>query len=149
MDQLLALAEKRFILLTTYRRSGEAVSTPVWVGREGEALVVLTPARSGKVRRLRRDPRVQVQPCGRIGKVPAGVEPIAATAEVREDLSMLNGPEPPSAGPIPSSPASFWVLSDFLSDFAVDPRPSASPCTSLTSRGPRQHGCNNLLHGLR
>jgi hypothetical protein len=85
MDQLLALAEARFILLTTYRRSGEAVSTPVWVGREGDALVVLTPARSGKVRRLRRDPRVQVQPCGRFGKVPAGVEPIAATAEVRED----------------------------------------------------------------
>jgi PPOX class probable F420-dependent enzyme len=85
MDQLLALAEKRFILLTTYRRSGEAVSTPVWVGREGEALVVLTPARSGKVRRLRRDPRVRVQPCGRFGKVPEGAEPIAGTAEVRED----------------------------------------------------------------
>jgi len=85
MDRLLALAEKRFILLTTYRRSGEAVSTPVWVGREGEALVVLTPARSGKVRRLRRDPRVRVQPCGRFGKVPEGAEPIAGTAEVRED----------------------------------------------------------------
>ncbi len=85
MDRLLALAEKRFILLTTYRRSGEAVSTPVWVGREGDALVVLTPARSGKVRRLRRDPRVQVQPCGRFGKVPKGAEPIAGTAEVRED----------------------------------------------------------------
>ena len=85
MDQLLALAEERFILLTTYRRSGEAVSTPVWVGRQGDALVVLTPARSGKVRRLRRDPRVQVQPCGRFGKVPEGVEPIAATAKVRED----------------------------------------------------------------
>ena len=70
MDQLLALAEQRFVLLTTYRRSGEAVSTPVWVAREGDALVVLTPARSGKAKRLRRDPRVQVQPCGRFGKVP-------------------------------------------------------------------------------
>ena len=37
------------------------------------------------MRRLRRDPRVQVQPCGRFGKVPEGVEPIAGTAEVRED----------------------------------------------------------------
>ena len=85
MDRLLALAERRFILLTTYRRSGEAVSTPVWVAREGDALVVLTPARSGKVKRLRRDPRVQIQPCGRFGKVPKGAEPIAGTAEVRED----------------------------------------------------------------
>ncbi len=85
MDQLLALAGKRFILLTTYHRSDEAVSTPVWVGREGDALVVLTPARSGEVRRLRRDPRVQVQPCGRFGRVPEGAEPIAATAKVREE----------------------------------------------------------------
>ncbi|WP_204693549.1 PPOX class F420-dependent oxidoreductase [Geodermatophilus bullaregiensis] len=85
MDQLLSLAEERFILLTTYRRSGEAVSTPVWVGRQGDALVVLTSARSGKVKRIRRDPRVLVQPCGPFGKVPKGVEPMAGIAEVRED----------------------------------------------------------------
>jgi PPOX class probable F420-dependent enzyme len=81
---LLALAEERFISLTTFRRSGEPVSTPVWVSRDGDALVVLTPAGSGKVRRLRNDPRVEIQPCGRFGKVAEGVEPLRATAEVRE-----------------------------------------------------------------
>lgn len=48
MNPLLALAEHRFISLTTFRRNGQAMSTPVWVGREGEALVVLTPASSGR-----------------------------------------------------------------------------------------------------
>ena len=84
MTSLLALADARFISLTTFRSSGEAVSTPVWVGRDGETLVVLTPAGSGKVKRLRRDPRVEVRPCGRFGKVADGVTVLAGTAELRE-----------------------------------------------------------------
>jgi PPOX class probable F420-dependent enzyme len=81
---LLALAGERYISLTTFRSSGEAVSTPVWVGRNGETLVVLTPAGSGKVKRLRRDPRVEVRPCGRFGKVAEGVTALTGTAELRE-----------------------------------------------------------------
>jgi uncharacterized protein len=85
VTSLLALAESRFVSLTTYRRSGAAVSTPVWVGRDGGSLVVLTPVGSGKVKRLRHDPRVEIRPCGRFGKVPDGAEPVAGTAELRED----------------------------------------------------------------
>ena len=81
---LLALADERFISLTTFRRSGKAVSTPVWVARDGETLVVLTPTRSGKVKRLRRDPRVEMRPCGRFGKVSASAEAVAGKAELRE-----------------------------------------------------------------
>ena len=84
MTSLLPLADARFLSLTTFRRSGEPVSTPVWVGRDGEKLVVLTPVGSGKVRRLRHDPRVEIRPCGRFGKVADGVAPVAGTAEVRE-----------------------------------------------------------------
>ena len=83
MTSLLPLADARFVSLTTFRRSGEAVSTPVWVGRDGEKLVVLTPVGSGKVRRLRHDPRVEIRPCGRFGAVADGVEPVPATAELR------------------------------------------------------------------
>ena len=84
MTSILPLADARFVSLTTFRRSGEAVSTPVWVGREGASLVVLTPTDSGKVKRLRNDPRVELRPCGRFGAVADGVEPVAGTAEVRE-----------------------------------------------------------------
>jgi len=81
---LLDLARERFVLLTTFRASGAPVSTPVWVGRDGDALVVLTPSHSGKVKRLRADPRVQVQPCGRFGAVRDGAPAVPATAEIRE-----------------------------------------------------------------
>ena len=84
MTSLLPLADARFVSLTTFRPSGEPVSTPVWVGRDGESLVVLTPAGSGKVRRLRSDPRVEIRPCGRFGKVADGARPVAGTAEIRE-----------------------------------------------------------------
>jgi uncharacterized protein len=59
------------------------VSTPVWVSRDGESLVVLTPVGSGKVKRLRHDARVELRPCGRFGAVADGVEPVPAVAEVR------------------------------------------------------------------
>ena len=84
MTPFLALGDARFVSLTTFRRSGQAVSTPVWVGRAADALVVLTPVGSGKVKRLRNDPRVELRPCGRFGRVADGVEPVAATAQVRE-----------------------------------------------------------------
>ena len=84
MDPLLRLADERFVSLTTFRRSGQPVSTPVWVGRDGDALVVLTPAGSGKVKRLRDDTRVEVRPCGRFGAVEDGAVPVEGTAELRE-----------------------------------------------------------------
>lgn len=82
---LAALGDERFVSLTTFRRSGERVSTPVWVGRDGEALVVTTPEASGKVKRLRNDPRVELRPCSRTGRVEDGVESVAGVAEVLTD----------------------------------------------------------------
>lgn len=79
------LGDARFVSLTTFRRTGLAVSTPVWVGRDGDALLVLTPRGSGKVKRLRNDPRVELRPCGRFGAVADGVVPVTGTAEVIED----------------------------------------------------------------
>jgi PPOX class probable F420-dependent enzyme len=84
VNPLLPLADSRFVSLTTFRRSGDTVSTPVWIGRDGSSLIVLTPAGSGKVKRLRTDPRVEIRPCGRFGKVAEGVAPVAGTAQLRE-----------------------------------------------------------------
>lgn len=90
MSPLQPLGGERFISLTTLRRSGEAVATPVWVGRDGEALVVLTPADSGKVKRLRHDPRVEMRPCGRFGKVREGATAVTGRAVVREDATEID-----------------------------------------------------------
>lgn len=80
-----ALGDERYLSLTTFRKSGERVSTPVWVGRDGDALVVTAPEASGKVKRLRTSPRVELRPCGRTGRVEAGVDPLPGVAEVRTD----------------------------------------------------------------
>ena len=79
---LLALGEEDFVSLTTFRRSGEPVSTPVWISREGDALLVTTPAGSGKVKRLRHTARVELRPCSRSGKVADGVVPVPGRATV-------------------------------------------------------------------
>ena len=39
---LAALGDEKFVSLTTFRRSGVGVPTPVWIGREGDALSVLS-----------------------------------------------------------------------------------------------------------
>jgi len=61
MSGLGELASRRYVSLTTRRRDGSLASTPVWVvSDDGERLLVWTAARSWKVRRIRRDPRVLV-----------------------------------------------------------------------------------------
>jgi len=80
-----ALGSERFVSLTTFRRSGAAVSTPVWVARDGDALVVTTPEHSGKVKRLRHTSRVELRPCSRTGRVDEAVVPVVASAEIVSD----------------------------------------------------------------
>jgi uncharacterized protein len=55
------LDAERYVSLTTCRRNGTLVSTPVWVvSDDGVRLLVWTGASTWKVRRIRRDPRVFV-----------------------------------------------------------------------------------------
>ncbi len=78
------LGDERFVSLTTFRRSGEPVSTPVWIARSGTTLLVTTPMESGKVKRLRNSSRIELRPCNRMGKVAEGVEPVSGVAEILE-----------------------------------------------------------------
>lgn len=82
---LLALGDSDFISLTTFRRTGEAVPTPVWVVPDGDRLAVFTPAGTGKLKRVRHTPRVTVAECSRRGKVPDGVAPVEARATATDD----------------------------------------------------------------
>lgn len=74
------LSAERFISLTTKRTSGETVATPVWFAQIDDGLVVGTFSDSGKVRRLRHDPAVQVAPCNFRGLVKGPY--VEATADV-------------------------------------------------------------------
>ena len=57
-----ALEGHRYANLTTYRRSGEGVSTPVWFALVDGNACVFTGLKSGKVKRIRNDPRVTFAP---------------------------------------------------------------------------------------
>lgn len=84
MTSLRDLADESFVSLTTFRRSGEGVSTTVWVTADpdGDGLVVMTIDGSGKVKRVRNDPRVTLRPCGRLGGIDDGAPTVEATARV-------------------------------------------------------------------
>lgn len=66
------LATASYVSLTTYRKSGDPVSTPVWVAPLDDGLVVISMADAWKVRRLARDPRATLQECDVRGRVVAG-----------------------------------------------------------------------------
>jgi uncharacterized protein len=79
------LGREKFVSLTTFRRSGDPVSTPVWIGQDGDAFVVTTNEQTGKVKRLRNDPRVQLRACSRTGRVRAQAIPVSGRAEIVTD----------------------------------------------------------------
>ncbi|RFA07460.1 hypothetical protein B7R21_14795 [Subtercola boreus] len=81
----LALSDESFISLTTFRKTGVAVSTPVWVARDGDAVLVVTPSDSGKVKRLRNNARVELRASDRRGRVAEGAETVAGEARIVAD----------------------------------------------------------------
>ena len=84
MCTLLDLGDESFVSLTTFRKTGVPVSTPVWIAREGDALVVTTPSGSGKVKRLRNSSRVELRACTRMGKVDPDAPVLEGVAEIVE-----------------------------------------------------------------
>jgi len=61
--------KQKYLNLETFRRNGEGVKTPVWFVQDEETLYVRTIANSGKVKRIRRNGRVNIVPCEADGKV--------------------------------------------------------------------------------
>ena len=57
-----ALAGGRYVRLSTFRRSGKAVPTPVWFARVGENLYAVTGRNTGKAKRIRNNPGVALAP---------------------------------------------------------------------------------------
>jgi PPOX class probable F420-dependent enzyme len=84
------MGAERFISLTTFRRTGAAVSTPVWVTSDGDGLLITTPVGSGKVKRVRNDARVTMRPCSRGGQVADEAPTIEAQAEIVTDPSRVS-----------------------------------------------------------
>ena len=74
------LGAGKYLLITSYRKNGTAVSTPVWVVRDGDTLGVWTVADSWKVKRIRARADILVGSCDLRGN-PTG-DQVPATAEI-------------------------------------------------------------------
>jgi uncharacterized protein len=70
----------KYLSITTFRRDGTGVDTPVWFVQEGERLLVQTDRDSYKVRRLRRNANVKVAVCTATGRLRG--EQVDARAEM-------------------------------------------------------------------
>jgi len=72
-----AFAGHKYLNLETFKKSGEGVKTPVWFAADPSAsldsndakLYVYTIGVSGKVKRIRNNPRVKIAPCDMRGRV--------------------------------------------------------------------------------
>lgn len=70
-----ALDKQNYLSLETFRKNGEGVRTPVWFAADPAAdirsreakLYIYTIENTGKVKRVRNNPRVRVAPCDRTG----------------------------------------------------------------------------------
>ncbi|MFD3694635.1 PPOX class F420-dependent oxidoreductase [Streptomyces sp. NPDC058646] len=76
------LGRARYVSLTTFRKDGTPVATPVWAVADGGELYVWTRSDSWKVKRIRHDSRVTVAACDVRGRVEEG-------AAVREGRARL------------------------------------------------------------
>ena len=88
------IRHQKYVSLTTFRKTGMPVPTPVWFGENDNKLYVMTRSDMGKTKRIRNNPRVKVAPCSIRGKVTgpefpatARILPPEAGQKARETLN--------------------------------------------------------------
>ncbi|GAA0238983.1 PPOX class F420-dependent oxidoreductase [Cryptosporangium japonicum] len=87
------IARSKHVRLTTYRKDGTPVATPVWqVPHDGE-LWIVTEAESWKVKRIRNNPQVEVVACDVRGKIAPGASTVSGTARLLDDAGTARARE--------------------------------------------------------
>ena len=88
-DKLGQFANKKYLNLESFRKSGKAVATPVWFAEAGGELFIYSLADAGKVKRIRNNPKVRVAPCTVRGDVRGAW--IDGRARICEDDEVAHG----------------------------------------------------------
>ncbi|MER7697921.1 PPOX class F420-dependent oxidoreductase [Streptomyces sp. NPDC096095] len=78
-------ARSEYVSLTTYRKNGTPVATPVWAAAEGDVLYVWTRSDSWKVKRLRGNAKVAVTVCDVRGRISEGAPSAEGTAKLLDE----------------------------------------------------------------
>ncbi len=95
MDSVVDLAQQfgpaRYVSLTSFRKDGTGVATPVWFAVDQGEIFIVSDADAWKVKRIRRDSRVTLAVCDFRGRVADDAPRVEATARV------LDGAQTPKA----------------------------------------------------
>jgi PPOX class probable F420-dependent enzyme len=79
----MTLSDERYVAVSTFRRSGDSVSTATWiVPLEGDRFGFWTSSRTGKYQRLSNNPKVTVQPADSRGRPKPGTSSVDGTAQL-------------------------------------------------------------------
>ncbi len=79
----MGLADEKYVALTTFRKNGERRSTAVWIADVGDGKLGFTTSESSwKAKRLRNDPRVELQPSDSRGNPREGSDVVTGTGEL-------------------------------------------------------------------
>ena len=73
-----AILKAQYVALTTYRRDGTPVVTPVWAAAEGDSLFIFSNPNAGTVKRVRNSSRATVAPCTATGTITGAALPAEA-----------------------------------------------------------------------
>ena len=76
----------RYISLTTFRRDGRPVATPVWQAPHDGELFIVSEADAGKVKRLRNNTTVRVAVCDLRGRVAPNAPAADGTARLLSEV---------------------------------------------------------------
>jgi PPOX class probable F420-dependent enzyme len=79
------IAASKQISLITYRKDGTPVATPVWHVAQGNTVTTVSAADAWKVKRIRRNPEVEIVACDIRGKVAPGAQAVRGTATLLPD----------------------------------------------------------------
>lgn len=77
----MAIADEKYLSLTTFRKNGERKATPIWIVDLGDGTMgFTTQGMSWKCKRIRNDPRVELQPSDSRGRPTQGSSAVPGTA---------------------------------------------------------------------
>jgi PPOX class probable F420-dependent enzyme len=85
------IGRSKYVSLTTYRKDGTGVATPVWHVVNGGELFVVSDAEAWKVKRIRNNSHVLVTVCGIRGKIAPGAPSAQGSARLLDEADTETG----------------------------------------------------------
>ncbi|GAA2336669.1 PPOX class F420-dependent oxidoreductase [Dactylosporangium salmoneum] len=93
MSVLEDFGRANYVSLTTYRKNGTTVATPVWHAVHDGELFIVSNTDAWKVKRIRNDSRVGVTVCNIRGKIAPGAPTATGTARLLDEAGTAQARE--------------------------------------------------------